>query len=37
MLCNNQEKKALYRGKIIKKQLKYDLLETLKDISETQQ
>lgn len=35
MLCNSQEKKALYKGKIIKKQLKYDLLETLKDISET--
>lgn len=32
MLYNNQEKKALYKKKIIRKQLKYDLLEILKDI-----
>lgn len=35
ILHNNQEKKALYRGKIMREQLKYDLSETLKDISET--
>lgn len=34
-LRNSQEKKALHRGKIMRERLKYDLLETLKDISET--
>lgn len=32
MLYNNQKKKALHKKKIIRTQLKYDLLETLKDI-----
>lgn len=35
-LCNKQEKKVLHKGKIIKKRLKYDLLETLKDIPKVQ-
>lgn len=29
-LRNSQEKKALHRGKIMKEQLNYDLLETFK-------
>lgn len=35
MLRNSQDKKLLYREKTIKEWLKYDLLETLKDISKT--
>ena len=34
-LYNNQKKKALHRGKIIKKKLKNGLLKVFKDISET--
>ncbi len=35
ILYKSQEKKVLHRRKIIREQLKYDLLETLKDISKT--
>ena len=34
MLQIRQEKKALYKGKIMRERLKYDLLETLRDIPE---
>lgn len=36
ILHNSKEKKALYKRKIIRKWLKYDLLKTFKDISKTQ-
>lgn len=35
VLYNSQKKKVLHKNKIMREQLKYDLLKTLKDISET--
>lgn len=34
MLQTRQEKKALHKGKIMRERLKYDLLETFRDMPE---